>query len=202
MKRVKSNHMHILKVIKTHRNIRKYKNKPVPKKLIKKIIEAGRWGPSIHGFQPWKFVVIENKTLIKKISECLMRKSRRTCIGSKVLLSSSAHTITNAQILIIIYNSKSFARFGGNLRKRYSKFAKIAELSAISSAIQNMILTAESLGIGTCWLSITLFCEKEINIMCNIEEDYDLVTVLSLGYPAEKGKRSTRKPISETVKYL
>lgn len=197
----KANNIEILELIKARRTIRRYKDKPVPKKSLNKIIEAGRWASSIHGFQPWKFIVIKKRVLIEKISDILMKKSRRESIGSRIFLSSSAETIINAQALIIIYNSKSFSKFASSLSKEYVRFAGIAELSAISSAIQNMILTAESLGISSCWLSITLFCENEINKICNIKED-ELVSVLSLGYPKEKGKRSQRKPISEAVKYL
>jgi len=64
-----------------------------------------------------------------------------------------------------------------------------------------MILVAESLGIGSCWLTISLLCEKEINKLLGVKNE-KLVAVLTLGYPQERGKRSKRKPISETVKYL
>lgn len=193
--------MDILKLIKNRRTIRKYHDKLIPKEKIARILEAGKWSSSIHGFQPWKFIVAENKTLIKEISKCLIRKSKGVGVGLKILLNSSANTIANAQTLIVIYNSNAFSKFITKLTNKNLKIAKIAEISAIAASVQNMILTAESLGIVSCWVSITLFCEKEINTICDMKE-HELLATLSLGYAAEKGKRAKRKPISEIVNYL
>jgi nitroreductase len=190
----------VLKIIKGRKAIRKYKDKPIPEKIIKKIIEAGRWGPSIHGIQPWKFVVIKNKEMIKKITDRLIKKSKKIGAGANILLHFSADVIRNAPILIAIYNTKTFMRLAKRYRKSYIKFAKIAEISAISATIQNMILTAENLGLGSCWFTTPLFCEKEINNLLN--EDNELIAILTLGYPQEKGRRSKRKPIEETVRWV
>ena len=56
--------MDVLKLIKNRQTVRKYKNSPISKNIIEQIIEAGRWGPSVHGFQPWRFIVITNMSLI------------------------------------------------------------------------------------------------------------------------------------------
>ena len=50
--------MEILEIIKKRKTIRKYTDKPIPKEVLDKILEAGIWGPSVHGLQPWKFVVV------------------------------------------------------------------------------------------------------------------------------------------------
>lgn len=190
----------ILEIIKERKTIRRYKDKPIPEKIIRKIIEAGRWGPSIHGIQPWKFVVIENKKLIKKITDRLIKKSKKIGAGANILLHFSADIIRNSPILIAIYNTKAFMQLAKRYRESYIKLAKVAEISAISAAIQNMVLVAESLGLGSCWLNTPLFCRKEINKLLN--ESNELAAILTLGYPQEKGKRSKRKPLSETVKYI
>jgi len=192
--------MDILKLIKNRETIRKYKKKPILKKIIDKIIEAGRWSSSVHGFQPWKFIVISNKPTIKKISNILYRKSQKIGAGGNIILHSSADTISNAKIVIVVYSLSTVAKLVIRFKRFYVKFAKHAELSAISAAIQNMILTAESLGIGSCWLDTPLFCEEEINKLFNTKDK--LTAILTLGYPAEEGRRAPRKPFSETVKYV
>ena len=199
----------ILEIIKERKTIRRYKDKPIPEKIIRKIIEAGIWGPSVPSFisqsQPWKFVVIRNKEFKKEITKIIERKAKSCGAGVNILLSSAKNTIERAPVIILIYNTK---RLEYLIKERfkviYSHFVhliKKAELSAISAAIQNMILVAESLGIGSCWLDTPLFCEKEINKLLGIKNE-KLVAILTLGYPAEKGKRSKRKPLSETVKYI
>jgi len=69
--------MDILELIKRRRSIRKYRKRNISNKKLRKIIEAGRWAPSIHGFQPWKFLVIRESSLIEKISKILINKSKK-----------------------------------------------------------------------------------------------------------------------------
>jgi len=196
----------ILKLIKTRCSIRKYKEKPIPKKEIDQIIEAGIWGPSLTTFlkiQPWKFTVVLDKKKILAIGDLLIKKANNSNIYVKILLNSSAKIIMNAASIIVIYSSDDIEIVKYKYKEFYIQLAKlghIAEISAISAAIQNMILIAESLGIGSCWLDTPLFCEKEINKMLN--NTSRLLALLTLGYPNEKGKRSKRKKRSETVSYL
>lgn len=194
--------MDILKLIKNRTTIRKYQNKPIPKKILHKIIEAGVWGPSLLavGFQPWKFKIITNKKIIHKIATILLKKSERIGIGGNIILRTGSNTISNANTIIVVYNCAPVTKFVTNFRKIYHRAAKLAELSAISASIQNMILVAHSLGIGSCWLDAPLFCEKEISKLL-AESNDKLVAILTLGYPAQKTKRSVRKPWKEIVNF-
>lgn len=195
--------MDILKLIKNRKSIRRYKDKPIPKRVIDKIIEAGIWGPSIHGYQAWNFIIIMNKDTIKKISDLIMKKSSVSSAGVNIMLHSAADIVNNSQAIIAIYISKDLEKIRYKFKEVYSRFAriiKISQFSAISAAIQNMILTAQDLGIGSCWLNVPLFCKKEISEILDTKDE--LMTILTLGYPAEKGRRSPRKPLSETITYI
>lgn len=193
--------MDVLTLIKNRRSIRRYQNKQIPKRILNKIIEAGVWGPALlaPGFQPWKFIVIRNKGLIIKIATVILKKSKKVGIGISVILRISAETIFNAPILIVVYNSSPLVNFAKKIDETHIKFAQMAELCAISAAIQNMVICADNIGIGSCWLDTPLFCSKKISQLLNVEDN--LVAILTFGYPAEKGRRSSRKPISETVEY-
>ncbi len=153
--------MDILELIKKRCAIRKYKNKKIPRRLISKIIEAGIWGPSIHGVQPWKFVIINNQNMIKKILRIITRKPKEIHIPS-FILHPTMKALLGAKVIICVYNTKKFSDFAGNLGKIHKENAVIAELSSISAAIQNMMLTAEGFGIGSCWLGAPLFFKRNI----------------------------------------
>lgn len=191
--------MDILKLIKNRKAIRKYQNKPIPKKIINKIIEAGIWGPSIHGIQPWKFVVVEKKLLIRRLSDLIVKRLKKTNIPGFILFPT-IRSFSDPKLIIVVYNTKELVNFTKKVNKEYMKFSVIAELSAISATVQNMILTAESLGIASCWLDTPLFCKKEINKTLNTKDE--LMAVLTLGYADEGGNRSPRKPLSGSVKYI
>jgi len=203
---LKGEKMEILELIKKRKSIRKYQNKLINKKIIKRIIDAGVWGPSVPSFlgiQPWELVVIKNKSIIKNISEIIIKKSKYSKTGVNILVRSSANVIRNAPLLILIYNSGELKSMKLKYKEVYSNFKtiiEVAELSAIAATIQNMILVAESMGVGTCWLDTPIFCKDEIKSYLGINNE--LMAILTVGYPDEQGRRSPRKPILEMVKYL
>ncbi|MFX0072670.1 MAG: nitroreductase family protein [Candidatus Hermodarchaeota archaeon] len=59
----------LLDFLKGRRTIRNYENKPVSDKDLEMILEAGRWSPSASNRQPWEFIVIKNKEILKKIAK-------------------------------------------------------------------------------------------------------------------------------------
>jgi nitroreductase len=198
--------MDILKIIKERKTIRKYKKQLIPRKAIDKIIEAGIWGPSVPSFlriQPWKFVVITNKSKIKKLSGIMLKKSKSGGAGINILLHSAANIIISAPVVVAVYNPGDMDKMKVRFKEIYSKFSillKKAESSAISAAIQNMLLVAESLGIGSCWLDTPLLAKGDIN--CLLKTEQELIAILTFGHPAETGKRSVRKTYSEAVKFI
>jgi nitroreductase len=195
--------MEILELIKKRTTIRKYRNKMVPIKTVKKIIAAGIWSSAIHRFQPWKFIVISNKILKRKISNSLLQKSRVIGDGPDKLLFLTSNTIANAPQIILVYNQQDFRNIAFKLfkiKKSYIGIAEHTEIQAISGAIQNMILVASKSGIASCWNTMPLFCEKEINKLLKTNDR--LVAILTLGYPAEEGGRSARKEISEKTLFI
>jgi nitroreductase len=198
--------MRIINIIKKRKSIRKYLNKPIPKKALDLIVEAGVWGPSVPSFlrvQPWKFVVTSNKKITRKIFQVLSEKAKHSGAGVNILVGSAANMVQNCTIMIAVYNSGDMDKLKKKYKVVYSKFKDIikkAELSAISAAIQNMLLVAEELGIGTCWLDTPLFCEKEINRI--LKQNKHLVAILTLGFPAEPGRRAPRKPAKEALQII
>lgn len=194
--------MEIFKLIKERRTIRKYKDRAIPKKIINKIVKAGVWGPSVIIFQPWKFVVIENMNIRDKIHDALEDNSKKLDMAGRIVLNPTKMAIKNSKFLIAVYNSGDFIKFTSRFSKIYTKATRISEISAISAAIQNMILTAASLGIGSCWLDTPLLYEQKLNKIFGIKSCDELVAILTFGYADEKGKRAPRKPLSKMIKYL
>jgi len=192
----------ILELIKKRRTIRKYKKKQIPKKILNKIIEAGRWAPSAENTQPWRFIILKEgeikSNFIKKIKKEVYSEKFLTSVN--VLLKRSIKIIEEAPIIILVYNTHTFLEKVKKLGKVYEKPAYLSEIQSISAAIENMFLATTSLGIGMCWFNFPLLIKDEIEKFFKTKDE--LIAILTLGYPQEKGKRSKRKPISETVKYL
>lgn len=73
------------KVIYKRRSVRLYKRKQVPKELVKRVLEAGRFAPSAGNNQPWKFIVIQNKSLIDEIDRKVKQFCRIVMLGTMPL---------------------------------------------------------------------------------------------------------------------
>ncbi|MFW9878838.1 MAG: nitroreductase family protein [Candidatus Thorarchaeota archaeon] len=111
-----------LKFLQERRSIRAFQEKIIPENEIEMILEAGRWAPSASNRQPWEFVVIKNRDILKKIA-------RITGYGWFIAEASFAIAIVG--------------------KPRTSGKWYVIDTSLVS---MNMMLMAWSLGIGTCWI--------------------------------------------------
>jgi len=163
----------LLSLIKTRRSVRKYKDHPISNGDLKKILEAGRWAPSGANIQPWRFIVIQDKTLIKQIGAF--------CYFG---LIKSRHVGEAATVIIICGDSRSM----GNT---WEKDCMIAGT--------NMTLMAAALGIGSCWIGA--FNELKIRSVINAPDYLRIIALISLGYASHPVSPPPRLSLEEIVHY-
>lgn len=160
--------MDILSLIKNRRSIRKYSKSKVNKEDIDLMLEAGRWAPSGLNNQPWKFKVIDGEDVIRKIASFSKYKS----------------TIIKAPALIIVFLDKSVS------------YDRTKDIQAIGACIENMLLMAESRGIGTCWMGEIINQGQQVEEFLSVNENLELMAVICVGYKNEEGI-SDRKSLEE-----
>ena len=183
--------MDILELIKKRASVRKYKKKKIPKKVLSKIIEAGIWGPSVHGIQTTKFVVLTNSDKKKAFVKELKKQVSNEYIGYKILLRSTITTIDSCSVCIFVFNERLIHKKLNRMGKKYERLATLTEIQSAAAGIQNMVLVADSFDISSCWLSLPTMYIKAINKIINCEGDF--IAVLTLGYSNQKGVRAKRK---------
>ncbi len=163
--------MDTFELIKTRRSIRKFTGEPVSDETMSRIIEAGTWAPSGMNNQPWKFAVIKDKELKAGISELTHY--------SKIIVSS------NALIAVFLDTSLSYDR--------------TKDVQAIGACIQNMLLFIHSIRLGAVWLGEILRNKEKILALVKGSEELELMAVIALGHPAEKGGKVSRKELDKTI---
>jgi len=168
--------MDIFQAVKGRRSIRRYKSDVVPKELIEKILDAGRWAPSGGNIQPWKFIVISDRNLLE-----LIRKVSPGYLGE-----------TPLAILVCSDKEKAY-KVGGALGRDY------LSVSDCSMAVENMLLVAYALGLGTC--VVKSFARVAVKEMLEIPEDIEPELLVIVGYPAYEPKPPVRIPLRE-IAYL
>ncbi len=187
------------------RSIRRYKDKPISKEIIEQIIDAGRQAPSAKNRQPWKCIVFENEAKAELLS-CMERGLEREYKGEAVLpksrfgLTDARHTLRimrQAPVVIVVLNTNGESPFLPiDEDKRVSE---ICDSLSIGAFIQNMLLEAQELGMGTLWIANTCFAYPELVEYLQTEEQ--LIGAVALGYPDEKPAARPRKELEEIVEW-
>jgi nitroreductase len=161
--------MSLVEVILSRRSVRRYEKTPIPKDVLLKILEAGRQAPSAANRQPWRFIVLTDDDVKKALSRGLFNRF-----------------VKNAPIAIV-----GCAYTGGFTRK----FAVIDT----TIALQNMVIAAWALGIGSCWVGD--FREERVKALLAIPEKWRVVAIITFGYPAETPHHSRKKPLGDIVRF-
>ncbi|WP_456324402.1 nitroreductase family protein [Desulfonauticus submarinus] len=163
--------MEVLEAILQRRSIRKFTDKDVSKEDVLKILEAGKWAPSGLNNQPWRFLVVIDEDRKLKLATC----------------TKYASIVRQAKVLIVVFLDKQ------------ASYHKIKDAQAIGACIQNMLLAICDLGLGGVWLGEILNQEKKVHHILKTDcKNLELMAVIALGYPAQKGS-SSRKNLQELL---
>ncbi len=168
----------ILDLIKSRRTIRKFTPQQISWENVSRIIDAGRHAPSSGNIQNWKFVVCFEPAVRQKLAE----------------LAYEQYDLATAPILIVILAEVDKAERYYGLRGE-----RLYSIQNCAAAIQNMILEAHSLGIGSNWVGA--FDEDGLKQMLKIPDYARPQAILALGYPAEHPPKPPKYPL-ETVTYF
>lgn len=162
--------MDFLELCKSRRSVRRYEEEEVPEEAILKILEAGRWAPSGLNNQPWKFMVVKEREKINELAR----------------FTKYRHIVERAKVLIIVFL---------DLDEMYDR---TKDVQAIGASIQNMLLEAHDLSLGSCWIGEVLNRRKEVEKFLGVPENLELMAFITLGYPSES-PRSSRKSLEEIL---
>lgn len=163
--------MKTFEAILSRRSIRLYTPKPIEEESISRILQSAIWAPSGKNGQPWRFKIITEKHIIEEISK----------------LSIYSKWLKTAPCLIVVYLDK------------LQSYNYIKDIQSCGAAIQNMLLAAYETGIGSCWIGELLEKSGEINRLLEVDDSFELMAVVSLGYGRGIPVNSKRKSIAELL---
>lgn len=200
----------MIETIRKRRSVRLFDmEREVGEKELLQILECGHLAPSAKNAQPWYFVVVKNKELIKKIFDAPTPYKPE---GANILDDSDVRFRANyPAILIVVFFEKAKSimvdeRFygGKELPGDWDKEYSHSDIVSIGTAIQNMHLACEALGIGACITGEVLDIEDQIHNWLGVDkEEYLLVSAIRLGYSAKEYETYfERNPIEEHYKMV
>ncbi len=167
------------RLIEGRKSIRRYSDRPVEREVLLQCLEAARLAPSAENAQPWRFLVIDDP-------EVRARFSDKAFSGIYTVSKFAAR----APVLILILARLSVLthRIGRQVQNIHFHYIDIG------IAGQQLVLQAEELGVGSCWIG--WFNVRRARRFFRIPPKYKIISMLALGYYDKKPSRERkRKPL-------
>lgn len=162
----------MIQTICSRRSVRKYSQKTISKEEISAMLECARFAPSGLNNQPWRFIVIDDSKIGRQISE----------------QTHYSDIVQSAPLLIAVFLDTA------------SSYHREKDLMAIGASIQNILLSAHSLGLGAVWLGEILKNKEAVSKILNAPSAFELTAVLAIGSPGEENSGTKeRKGLDEIV---
>lgn len=168
--------MDVSEAISKRRSIRTYKKQDLPQGTVEELLEAARWAPSAGNVQPWEFVVASAQRSKQALSEA--------AYGQIVLQEAS--------VVIVVCADEKYAEETYNERGK-----TLYCIQDTAAAIENILLTACSMGLGSCWIGA--FKENEICKIINAPAGVRPVALIPIGYPNETPPARDRRPVNDIM---
>ncbi|MCL5022221.1 MAG: nitroreductase family protein [Nitrospirae bacterium] len=186
----------VIEAIRTRRAVRTYQSKPVPRDIVNVIIDAGNEAPSAMNSQPWRFVVIEDGEVRKKLLKAALPNAKKILESVRESDPARYEAITkrlnelpdpvyySAPVIVFVIGSGRYAHHSCPL------------------ACENMMLAAHSLGLGSCWVGFGSMVteDKEVKRILDLSDDETIFGPILLGYPEGYPERPPKK--EPTVKWV
>lgn len=183
--------MQTIEAIEKRRSIRKFKSEKIDKKTLEDILNAGILAPSAKNRQPWYFVVL-NETQKNEIGDLMINlKQVEKEEGDYTYSASVGFTgsiIKNAPVMILVYTT-------------FDTKYLISDTLSLGAQVENMLLRATELNLGSLWVRDITHIENEINSLLGIE-DKKLSSAVLLGEKDQNPNPRPRKKLSEITTWF
>jgi nitroreductase len=161
--------LEVLEAIKGRRSIRDFTEQSVSEEEVKTLIDAARHAPSAGNIQPWKFIIVRKPEVKHTLAVAALNQ----------------FFIEEAPVVIVVCANEEMSRIGYG-----SRGASLYCLQDTAAAIQNILLTAHTMGLGTCWVGA--FREDEVKEALDAPDGVRPVAIIPVGYSTTKPSQRPR----------
>lgn len=191
-----------LTTIHRRHSIRQFQDLPVDDKLIKIILDAANQAPSAHNQQSWRFVVLHEKKRLE-LAHLVANRANDFPKPSSAILRMASRCLANAPVVISVSNTGSLIAHGSELfnieHERSLDFFRTMEIQSSAAAVENLLLAATSLGLGSVWLGILYLMKDEVLTFLG-ETKGEFMAVIPIGYPKKDQGGPQKKPLEYVLK--
>jgi nitroreductase len=190
--------------IKARRSVRNFTKDEVTDEQVQVLLHAANEAPSAHNQQAWRFIVLRGATK-DALAHLVTARALAMPKPTSVLLRMAARSLQTAPVVIAVANSGDLIRHGTELFKVEKEvahdFFRTMEIQSSAAAVQNMLLAATSLGLGTVWLGILYLIKDEVLRFLG-EPEGEFMAVVPVGHAAKPGVAPQKQSLAVKVRTL
>jgi len=208
--------MLIDEAIRSRRSIRRYKAQKPARELIEKLIELAVCAPSASNKQPWRFFVVDERSTIERmaaaVEEAVQRIARhieprfadafRAYCDYFVRFRQAPVVIVPAFRELVVLSNLVDAATSAEDRETIRAMEFNSGLISTSLALQNLMLYAHSIGLGSSCMTGPLVASGEIKRLLDIPQSWHVAACVPVGYPAEAPQPVGRKDVETVVRWV
>lgn len=195
-----------LSLIQERRSIRRYLPRLVPAETVDLLLTAAVWAPSAHNRQPWRLAVITGDEIKHRLATAMGQRLRRDLAADGLPPEAIAadaersyRRITGAPVLILFCATMIDMDVYPDLERQQNEW--LMAVQSVAMAGQNLLLAAQALGLGACWMCAPLFCPDVVREALDLAGDWQPLGLVTVGYAAEE-RSKTRESLESRVIFL
>ncbi len=193
-----------LKTIRGRHSVRTFLKDDVTDDEIAALLHAANHAPSAHNQQAWRFIILRGEKK-QELAQLVNTQSAAFPRPAAALLRMGAKSILSAPVVIAVANTGDLIKRGTELFKVEKEaahdFFRTMEIQSSAAAVENMLLAATSLGLGTVWLGV-LYLIKDPVLRFLGEPEGEFMAVVPVGRPARTGSGPQKQPLESKVRML
>ena len=164
------------RIIRERRCIRSFSSRTLDRETVEQVLEAAKWAPSAGNLQPWVFIVVQKLETKRKLAWA--------ALGQDFIAEAPFLVVVCADTL------RSSSRYG-------RRGAELYCIQDTAAAIQNMLLTAHSLGLAACWVGA--FNEDEARSVLGLPAEMRPLALIPIGFSESHPRAPSRRSLSDVV---
>ncbi len=185
----------LLRIIQRRRSVRVYESGKVSNKQLTTILEAARWAPSGANTQPWEFVVTRDRKKMKRVREIYSNEWKQRKLEDPVHYKGlKKDYVGDVSVLVLVCGDARTKQVYLTTRQAADR-EKLFQAS-IANAVQQMMLAAANMNLGTVWVSVREEVEPELRELFQVPEALRLLWVVPIGHARSWPRAKPRRPIA------
>jgi nitroreductase len=193
-----------LRSIRDRHSVRFFTEQPVADEDLDTVLDAANRAPSAHNQQSWRFIVLRQERK-HALAELVSQRAADFPRPSSILLRMASRSILSAPVVIAVANTGELIRRGDDLfqvdQGAARDFFRTMEIQSSAAAVENLLLAATSLGLGSVWLGILFLIKGEVLAFLG-EPQGEFMAVVPVGYPAKTTEGPKKRPLETMVRRL